>query len=226
MRCAPALLKVSTVQLAPSSERPAATQSVLPSIPATYPSSETDIFRTSEAMRCFLPGWMTLSVLRRCGEPELIGPSLRRGPRRTPLAMRDTPGSLPSTLHSTGAPGERRPCRTHPARDTCCAYVLYRVMRALSASGGDGSCARPDRPRGRRGALWGLRRCGYRPPGPGAEAFDQQPDGDDHLPDGDGQDEQVLPGDRFVAEQRHQASGPDQERPSHAPGRQPSRNES
>jgi hypothetical protein len=56
MRCAPALLKVSTVQLAPSSERPAATQSVLPSIGATKPSSETDIFRTSEAMRCFLPG--------------------------------------------------------------------------------------------------------------------------------------------------------------------------
>src|SRR3954447_10466818 len=56
MRCAPALLKVSTVQLAPSSERPAATQSVLPSVGATKPSSETDIFRTSEAMRCFLPG--------------------------------------------------------------------------------------------------------------------------------------------------------------------------
>src|SRR3954447_21042944 len=61
MRCAPALLKVSTVQLAPSPERPAATQSVLPSIGATKPSSETDIFRTSEAMRCFLPesSWLT-----------------------------------------------------------------------------------------------------------------------------------------------------------------------
>jgi len=56
MRCAPAWLKVSTVQLAPSSERPAATQSVLPSIGATKPSSETDIFRTGEAMRRFLPG--------------------------------------------------------------------------------------------------------------------------------------------------------------------------
>src|SRR4051812_41229328 len=56
MRCAPALLKVSRVQLAPSSERPAATQSELPSVGATKPSSETDIFRTSEAMRCFLPG--------------------------------------------------------------------------------------------------------------------------------------------------------------------------
>src|SRR6476619_5243557 len=55
MRCAPALLKVSTVQRAPSSERPAAAQSVLPSIGATYPSSETDIFRTSETMRRFLP---------------------------------------------------------------------------------------------------------------------------------------------------------------------------
>src|SRR5512133_1741983 len=56
MRWAPALLKVSTVHLAPSSERPAATQSALPSTGATKPSSETDIFRTSEAMRCFLPG--------------------------------------------------------------------------------------------------------------------------------------------------------------------------
>src|SRR3954454_597504 len=59
MRCAPALLKVSTVHLAPSSERPAATQSLLPSIGATKPSSETDIFRTSEAMRCFLSGTLT-----------------------------------------------------------------------------------------------------------------------------------------------------------------------
>src|SRR5258707_10270766 len=54
MRCVPALLTVSSVQAAPSSERPAVTQSVLPSGGATYPSSETDIFRTSEAMRCFL----------------------------------------------------------------------------------------------------------------------------------------------------------------------------
>src|SRR6476469_9330812 len=56
MRCAPALLRVSSVQLAPSSERPAATQSLLPSSGATKPSSETDIFRTNEAMRCSLPG--------------------------------------------------------------------------------------------------------------------------------------------------------------------------
>src|SRR3954469_9530559 len=90
-----------------------------------------------------------------------------------------------------------------------------RVMRApWQRAAVDGSCARLDRPRGHRGAMWGLRRCGYRPPGPGAEAFDQQPDGDDHLPDGYGQDEQVLPGDRFVAEQRDAAGGPDQERPS------------
>src|SRR3954453_12175045 len=39
-----------------SSEPPAAIQSVLPSIAATQPSSETDIFRSSEAMRCFRPG--------------------------------------------------------------------------------------------------------------------------------------------------------------------------
>jgi hypothetical protein len=31
-------------------------QSLLPSGGATYPSSETDIFRTSEAMRCVLSG--------------------------------------------------------------------------------------------------------------------------------------------------------------------------
>src|SRR4051812_15392984 len=55
MRCAPALLKVSTFQPAPSSERHAAAQSVLPSVGATKPSSETDTFRTSEDMRCLLP---------------------------------------------------------------------------------------------------------------------------------------------------------------------------
>jgi hypothetical protein len=44
------LLNVSTVQLAPSGERPAATLSLLPSGGATKPSSETDIFKTSEAM--------------------------------------------------------------------------------------------------------------------------------------------------------------------------------
>src|SRR5579859_1909128 len=56
MRWAPALLTVSSVQLAPSGERPAASQPVLPSAAATKPSSETDILRTSEAIRCFLPG--------------------------------------------------------------------------------------------------------------------------------------------------------------------------
>jgi len=35
---------------------PAAIQPVLPSTGATKPSSETDIFRTSAAMRCFPPG--------------------------------------------------------------------------------------------------------------------------------------------------------------------------
>src|SRR6202020_3337892 len=56
MRCVPALLTVSSVQAAPSSERPTVAQSLLPSGGATYPSSETDIFRTSDAMRCFLSG--------------------------------------------------------------------------------------------------------------------------------------------------------------------------
>jgi hypothetical protein len=56
MRCAPALLTVSTTQLVESSERPAASQPVLPSSDATYPSSETDILRIGEAMRCFLSG--------------------------------------------------------------------------------------------------------------------------------------------------------------------------
>jgi len=55
MRCTPALLTVSRVQLALSAERPATTQSVLPSAGATKPSSETDILRTSEAVWCFLP---------------------------------------------------------------------------------------------------------------------------------------------------------------------------
>src|SRR5215469_10118088 len=56
MRCAPALLTVSSTQLVESSERPAASQTLLPSSDATYPSSETDILRISEAMRCFLSG--------------------------------------------------------------------------------------------------------------------------------------------------------------------------
>src|SRR3954468_4138002 len=68
MRCAPALLKVSTVHLAPSSERPAATQSALPSTGATKPSSETDILRTSGAMGCFLPVKRDLRVRWRGGE--------------------------------------------------------------------------------------------------------------------------------------------------------------
>ena len=65
MRCLPALLTVSTTQLVESSERPAASQPVLPSSDATYPSSETDIFRTSEAMRCFLSGIDDTSCLSR-----------------------------------------------------------------------------------------------------------------------------------------------------------------
>jgi hypothetical protein len=56
MTCAPVLLTVSTTQVMESSERPAASQSLLLSGDATYPSSETDILRISEAMRCFLPG--------------------------------------------------------------------------------------------------------------------------------------------------------------------------
>jgi hypothetical protein len=50
----PGLLTVWRVQLAPSAERSAASQSVLPSAGATKPSSETDILRTSEGIRCFL----------------------------------------------------------------------------------------------------------------------------------------------------------------------------
>jgi len=50
------LLTVSTTQPVESSERPVATQPVLPSIGATYPSNETDIFRTTEAILCFLAG--------------------------------------------------------------------------------------------------------------------------------------------------------------------------
>ena len=56
MRCAPALLTVSSTQLVESLERPAASQPLLPSSDATYPSSETDILRISEATRCFLSG--------------------------------------------------------------------------------------------------------------------------------------------------------------------------
>src|SRR6476620_6835144 len=81
MRCAPALLKVSTVQPAPSSERPAATQSVLPSIGATKPSSETDIFRTREAMRCFLSG---MDARRR---DAAAGPPLRSVPPSVALRL-------------------------------------------------------------------------------------------------------------------------------------------
>src|ERR1700677_2090792 len=84
MRCVPALLTVSSVHAAPSSDRPAVTQSLLPSGGATYPSSETDIFRISEGMRCFLsgigdPSWSSrFLVLRLQATAKLIGHRISR----------------------------------------------------------------------------------------------------------------------------------------------------
>ena len=55
MRCAPALLTVSRSHSPLSGERPAAIHSGCSWAGSTYPSSEMDIFRISEVMRCFLP---------------------------------------------------------------------------------------------------------------------------------------------------------------------------
>src|SRR6476469_4340854 len=99
MRCAPALPRVSSVQLAPSSERPAATQSLLPSSGATKPSSETDIFRTNEACAAPFPGWLT----GRSSCPRVT--LLTRGLPGRPPACRSTP-------EATDARPRRRRVRT------------------------------------------------------------------------------------------------------------------
>ena len=58
------VVTVSTVQLRPSAEPPRGDPVGAPVSGVTYPSSETDIFRTSEAMCCFLPGMDDTSCSR------------------------------------------------------------------------------------------------------------------------------------------------------------------